>query len=239
MQNDGDSGTAACGSTHDMDTGLGETLTGNDVSSHGQRTGMDSGWAWTAMDNQRQQELQQPWTGNDALSEAVTVDPAVAGLIGRSFEASTMDHLKPMVGMMFDTLTDVEKFYKSYAHEACFSVRIGQHKKQNDEILFKRYYCSREGYKKENVKNVIDESGKKRKAHNVMETRCGCEAHIVVKLGSDKKYRIASMVEKHSHGFVSSDQRELFFDEEGNLLDEKLEDPMEVAMRKKISDSRN
>ena len=116
-----------------------------------------------------------------------------------------MDQFKPVVGMMFDTLIDVEKFYKSYAHEAGFSVRVGQHKKQNDEILFKRYYCSWEGYRKENEKNVIDESGKKRKTHNVMKTRCGCEAHIVVKLGTDKKYRIASMVEEHSHGFVSLD----------------------------------
>ena len=33
--------------------------------------------------------------------------------------------------------------------------------------------------------------------------------------------------------------RELFFDEEGNLLDEKPKDPMEVAMRKKISYSCN
>ena len=42
-----------------------------------------------------------------------------------------------------------------------------------------------------------------------MKTRYDCEAHIVVKLGSDKKYRIASMVEKHSHGFVSPDKRHL------------------------------
>jgi hypothetical protein len=33
--------------------------------------------------------------------------------------------------------------------------------------------------------------------------------------------------------------RELFFDEEGNLLDEKPKDPIEVAMRQKISDSHN
>jgi zinc finger SWIM domain-containing protein 3 len=42
-----------------------------------------------------------------------------------------------------------------------------------------------------------------------METRCGCPTHIVVKLGSDKKYRIYSMVEAHSHGFVSLDKRHL------------------------------
>jgi hypothetical protein len=33
--------------------------------------------------------------------------------------------------------------------------------------------------------------------------------------------------------------RELLFDEEGNLLDEKRNYPKEVAMRKMISDSRN
>jgi len=33
--------------------------------------------------------------------------------------------------------------------------------------------------------------------------------------------------------------RELFFDEEGNLLDEMPKDPMEVEMRKKILESRN
>jgi hypothetical protein len=31
MWNDGDTGTAACGSAHDMDVGLGQTLTGNDA----------------------------------------------------------------------------------------------------------------------------------------------------------------------------------------------------------------
>ena len=51
--------------------------------------------------------------------------------------------MKPVVGMTFDTLKDVEKIYKAYAHEAGFSVRVGQHKKQNEEnsiqtvLLFK------------------------------------------------------------------------------------------------------
>jgi hypothetical protein len=50
---------------------------------------------------------------------------------------------------------------------------------------------------------------KKRKIHNVMETRCGCEAHIYVNRGSDKKYRIASLVEQHNHGLVSPPRRHL------------------------------
>jgi hypothetical protein len=78
-----------------------------------------------------------------------------------SFIPECQESLKPMVGMAFDSVDDVEKFYKSYAHESRFSVRIGQHKKQNEEILIKRYYCSRECYRKENGTRVIDQSKKK------------------------------------------------------------------------------
>ncbi|KAJ1255204.1 hypothetical protein BS78_K279700 [Paspalum vaginatum] len=112
--------------------------------------------------------------------------------------------------MTFNTIVDAERFYKNYAHNAGFSVRIGQQKKEGEEILTKRFYCSREGYSsKEKCTEVVDQLGKKRKTHNVMETRCGCEAHIFVKICSDKKYQIASMVEHHNHGFVSPDKRHL------------------------------
>jgi hypothetical protein len=66
-----------------------------------------------------------------------------------------------VIGMIFDTLTDVEEFYKSYAHDAGFSVRIGQHKKKNGDILFKRYCCSREGFSQEKEHDVSRLSGKK------------------------------------------------------------------------------
>jgi hypothetical protein len=42
-----------------------------------------------------------------------------------------------------------------------------------------------------------------------METRCGCQAHIYVTRGPDKKYKIASMVEQHNHGVVSPNHRHL------------------------------
>jgi hypothetical protein len=70
------------------------------------------------------------------------------------FHAVNREHSKPKVGMIFDALADMEKFYKSYAHDNGFVVRVGQHKKGNDAILFKRYYCAREGYRKESVKDV-------------------------------------------------------------------------------------
>jgi hypothetical protein len=107
---------------------------------------------------------------------------------------------KPVIGMAFDTLEDVENFYRDYARDAGFSICIGQQKKEIDEVVAKYFYCSREGYTKKNLKQVDDQSIKKRK-------RCGCEAHIYVKLGSDKKYRITSMVEYHNHGLVSPNKR--------------------------------
>lgn len=60
--------------------------------------------------------------------------PSITGSCSTSTDNT---NLKPRVGMIFDTLEDVEKFYKFYAHETGFSVRVGQHKKKNEETLFK------------------------------------------------------------------------------------------------------
>jgi hypothetical protein len=40
----------------------------------------------------------------------------------------------------------------NYAHEAGFSVRIGQHKEDDEEIVTKYFYYSREGYRVNNDK---------------------------------------------------------------------------------------
>jgi hypothetical protein len=38
---------------------------------------------------------------------------------------------KPMIGMSFDCLEDVENFYRDYAHDVGLSICIGQQKKDN------------------------------------------------------------------------------------------------------------
>jgi hypothetical protein len=50
--------------------------------------------------------------------------------------------------MPFDTLHEVEEFYKTYAHESGFSVRIGAQDKKSDVVENKRFVCSREGFTK-------------------------------------------------------------------------------------------
>jgi hypothetical protein len=100
--------------------------------------------------------------------------------------------------MLFDTLDEVEEFYKTYAHESGFSVRIGAQAKKSDVVENKRFVCSREGFAKRRVEP------NKQKKHS--ETRCGCNARIYVRLNQDTRYYIASFIEEHNHGLVSPDK---------------------------------
>lgn len=108
--------------------------------------------------------------------------------------------------MKFEDIEAVEKFYKSYVHTVGFSVRIEQQKKLNEVVQCKCFMCSRQGWKSKKGNEISDPSKKRRK---LKETRCGCDAHIFVKLCSDNKYHIASLVEHHSHGLVSPDKLHL------------------------------
>jgi hypothetical protein len=58
------------------------------------------------------------------------------------------ERLKPIIEMSFDTLREVEEFYKTYAHESGFSIHIGAQAKKNDVVENKRFVCSREGFTK-------------------------------------------------------------------------------------------
>jgi hypothetical protein len=58
------------------------------------------------------------------------------------------EEFKPTVGMSFDSLEAVENFYKTYAHEGGFAVRIGAQIKVLDVVENKRFLCSRQGFSK-------------------------------------------------------------------------------------------
>jgi hypothetical protein len=110
-----------------------------------------------------------------------------------------VDEIKPIVGMSFDSIEAVEEFYKSYAHKVRFLVRIGSQHLVNDEVVSKKFLCSRQGLKKTNV----PPTGKQK---NQAKTRCECDAHVFVKLGMDKRSCIASLVDEHNHILVSPDK---------------------------------
>jgi hypothetical protein len=71
-----------------------------------------------------------------------------------SFVPDCNEGLKPTVGMSFDSLEAVEEFYKTYAHESGFAVRIGAQTKVLDVIENKRFLCSRQGFSKKKMVTV-------------------------------------------------------------------------------------
>ncbi|XP_004292126.1 PREDICTED: protein FAR1-RELATED SEQUENCE 5-like [Fragaria vesca subsp. vesca] len=101
--------------------------------------------------------------------------------------------LIPIKNQEFQTLQDVETFYKSYAKEARFNVKSSVTEKKNGVIVRKEYVCSKEGTSKV--------TGKKR---NRNQTRENCKARIaVVRRAKIGKYVVTIFVEDHSHPLTS------------------------------------
>ena len=107
--------------------------------------------------------------------------------------------------MSFESIEAAEQFYKNYAHDNGFSVHVGQQRLENGIVYWKRFLCSRQGFRKNKCNDNIQHSGGK-KTHNLFETRCGCDAYIYVKLSSGNRYTIEAMIEEHNHGLVSPDK---------------------------------
>jgi hypothetical protein len=103
--------------------------------------------------------------------------------------------------MIFDDIKPTEKFYKEYAHDAGFSIRIGQQKVDDSGVVkWKWFLCPRGGYKTSLGTNSNDSSKEMRRTR---EPRCGCQAYIYVKHTSEGKYEIVALNEGHNHAFVT------------------------------------
>ncbi|KAL6615129.1 hypothetical protein ACP70R_037399 [Stipagrostis hirtigluma subsp. patula] len=120
---------------------------------------------------------------------------------GSIYEPECDASLQPSLGMVFDTWQQGEAFYKNYAHHVGFSVRKASHHKGDGGVLvWKRFFCSRQGWRKQ--KEIMDEQCKKRK-RKVNFTRCGCEAMIGFKRREDGKYVVARFIQSHTHQLAS------------------------------------
>lgn len=107
--------------------------------------------------------------------------------------------MKPFVGQIFERLQDAEDFYRRYAKEARFGVRIGPHTDLNGVRRWQRWLCSKQGYRS---KKKVD--SKPKRIQKI--SRCGCEAVLAVKLIEDNKFRVEIFVESHTHSLVSPDK---------------------------------
>ena len=101
----------------------------------------------------------------------------------------------PFKGMEFEAYEIAYDFYNNYGKKTGFSVRkkyVNKCKKTG-VVTLRRFVCTNEGVR-----------GKDKKDHNIKkpraETRCGCEARLVIILNRDsKKYVVNEFIAKHNH----------------------------------------
>ncbi|XP_039803115.1 protein FAR1-RELATED SEQUENCE 5-like isoform X2 [Panicum virgatum] len=132
-----------------------------------------------------------------------------APFCGSSYTPERDDSLKPAVGMTFEDIDSAKEFYKTYAAHVGFPVRVGQHKAKNGLVTNKRFYCSREGFRKakDETQSEPEFNGKRKCERKI--TRCGCLAMIALKRTKKSKYIITTFVEEHTHALVSPDKQHL------------------------------
>ncbi|KAJ1284432.1 hypothetical protein BS78_03G203600 [Paspalum vaginatum] len=61
----------------------------------------------------------------------------------------------PYVGMPFENIHAVENFYKEYARDIGFALRVGQQRMENDIVIWKRFMCNRQGFSTKEKDNAV------------------------------------------------------------------------------------
>ena len=115
---------------------------------------------------------------------------------------------KPYVGMQFDSLDDVETFYKEFAKKEGFVIRIRTSKKapRSDNVTSRIYVCCSERQRK--TKNAFD-NGLSRDDENKARRSCsslrtGWEAMLrVMKNKKLQKWVVKGFDNNHNHGIIS------------------------------------
>ena len=101
----------------------------------------------------------------------------------------------PFKGMEFEANEIAYDFYNEYGRKIGFSIRkeYVNKCKNNGVVTLRRFVCTNEGVRGKDKK---DQNIKKPRA----ETRCGCEARLVIILNRDsKKYVVNEFIAKHNH----------------------------------------
>lgn len=102
------------------------------------------------------------------------------------------DNLQPKLGMHFEDLKKAYKFYNVYVKGAEFSVRKDSTRTKDGEVVWKRFFCSKEG--KTNEKHWIDKDVAQR---HRMETRVNCKAQMQMKKDKSSGYEVSKFAPGH------------------------------------------
>ncbi|KAL2929603.1 Protein FAR1-RELATED SEQUENCE 5 [Bienertia sinuspersici] len=126
--------------------------------------------------------------------------------------------LKPVVGMLFDTLANGIQFYKHYARFCGFVRRLDPEKKGDDgNVLLKYVYYNKNTMimvaKKSNTTNKSGNQGKCVSSFTTRKKsvkRAGCEARIGFKRRKEGKYMVYLFHESHNHLFGTPNSKHFF-----------------------------
>ncbi|KAL2929519.1 Protein FAR1-RELATED SEQUENCE 5, partial [Bienertia sinuspersici] len=109
-----------------------------------------------------------------------TPTPLCVASVDNEWIPSCSSHLKPVVGMKFDTLQQGISFYENYARVSGFDTRLYSTKKRKSDgkISLKYCVCNKEGFRE--TPRLHADCKKKRPI-----TRMGYKARITLKLIND------------------------------------------------------
>ncbi|XP_073126798.1 protein FAR1-RELATED SEQUENCE 5-like [Henckelia pumila] len=113
-----------------------------------------------------------------------------------------LDDRKPKIGMKFASIEEAFLFYNQYAREAGFSARISTSKKNkmSNEVVWKRFVCSKEGHRDEIRANEQEYFDKVKRKRDRGEIRTGCESRIsIVKEQTGNNWLVSNFKESHNH----------------------------------------
>ncbi|XP_021986942.1 protein FAR1-RELATED SEQUENCE 5-like [Helianthus annuus] len=111
----------------------------------------------------------------------------------------------PTIGMVFDTWSDVENMYKSYAERSGFSVRLGAMKKNGTVVTHRYMQCTRSSKPKQTQLESMDLSAFKVSRSSSYKVT-DCRARLKLKaISGTTKFFIYGFIEAHNHGLVDKD----------------------------------
>ena len=114
---------------------------------------------------------------------------------------------KLYVGMHFDSLKGVEAFYREFAKNQGFGIRVHSSKTtpRSDVVTNRIYVCCSEGQRKTKICDDVESKDDEQKAHRSCSTlRTGCEAMLrVLKIKNSKKWVVKAFNNNHNHAMIS------------------------------------
>ncbi|XP_021996712.1 protein FAR1-RELATED SEQUENCE 5-like [Helianthus annuus] len=111
----------------------------------------------------------------------------------------------PTFGMVFDTWSDAENMYKSYAERSGFSVRLGALKRNGNVITHRYMQCTRSSKPKQTQLESMDPSAFKVSRSSSYKVT-DCRARLKLKaISGTTKFFVYGFIEAHNHGLVDKD----------------------------------